>query len=295
MLEMKLEELITNNKSVFANELKKVISPSFDGLDNPEKYNKILNNIISQSKRDLLLRQSRLVAAATEYLENRKNKSLIISAEMGSGKTTVAVQISMSQKLAPVYFVVCPPHLVKTWLEELEINYKNKTAYKAVVVKRFEDLVPYTNRMLWNDRFTYYFIVARETLKLSYPKVPAVNIKKKYFYVEKELDGQLLQFKQLRNVACCPDCNEVLIEGASDYSVENFIGAEVEGKCPMKCTCGSVLRQPNRSVSEKLGTREAIADYVFKKFKKGSYNVILDEAHECATCWIVKSYSIVQL
>lgn len=276
MLEMKLEELISQNSEVFSKELKKVINPSFDGLDNPKKYESIVNNIISQSKRDLLLRQSRLVAAATQYIENKKNKSLIISAEMGSGKTTIAVQISMSQKLCPVYFVVCPPHLVKTWQEELEINYKNPKAYKAIVVKRFEDLVPYTNRNLWNDGVKYYFIVARETLKLSYPKVPAVNVKMKYFTVEKELDGEMFNFKQLTKVACCPDCSAVVVEGK-----ENSIDLE---KVQMKCECGSILRQPDRGVSDKLGTRESIADYVFKNFNKGSYNVILDEAHECATC-----------
>lgn len=272
MLDLKLEELIAENSDVFASELKKVINPSFDGLDNPERYNGILNNIVSQSSRDLLLRQSRLVAAATEYIENKKNKSLIISAEMGSGKTSCAIQISMSQKLCPVYFVACPPHLVKTWLEELEINYANKSAYKAIVVKRFEDLVPYASRNLWNDGVKYYFIVARETLKLSYPKTVAVNIKRKFFQVEKELDGETYQINQLAKVACCPDCSTIIVEGN-----ENHVDLD---KVPMKCSCGSVLRQPDRSVSDKLGTRESIADYVFKKFPKGSYNVILDEAHE---------------
>lgn len=275
MLELKLEELISQNREIFSKELKEVIKPSFDGLDNPEKYEMIVKNITSQSKRDLLLRQSRLVAAATEYIEG-KNKSLIISAEMGSGKTTMAVQISMSQKLCPVYFVACPPHLVKTWQEELAVNYKDSTAYKAVVIKRFEDLIPYASRNLWNDGVKYYFIVARENLKLSYPKRVAVSIKNRYYTVEKELDGQILQFKQLRKVACCPDCSAILVEGDADY-------VDLES-VPMRCDCGSVLRQPDRSVSEKLGTRVAIADYVFKKFKKGSYNVILDEAHECATC-----------
>lgn len=272
MITQKLDELISVNADVFKKELKEVIKPSFDGLDNPIKYSQIVNNILYQADRDLLLRQSRLVAAATEYIENRKNKSLIISAEMGSGKTTMAVQMSMSQKLCPVYFIACPPHLVKTWQEELEINYKDKKAYKAIVVKRFEDLVPYANRNLWNDGIKYYFIVARETLKLSYPKVPAVRVKREYITTEKTLDGQTVMLKQLIKVAKCPDCNATVKEG-SEHGIDT-------STVPMKCECGCILRQPDRSVSDKLGTREAIADYVFKNFTKGSYNVILDEAHE---------------
>lgn len=272
MLKMKLESLISDNSQIFNKELKKVIKPSFDGLDNPNRYKKLLNNIISQSSRDLLLRQSRLVAAATEYLESKKNKSLLISAEMGAGKTTVAIQISMSQKLIPVYFVVCPPHLVKTWQEELEINYKDKTAYKAIVVKRWEDLTKYAKRNLWNDGVKYYFIIARETLKLSYPKEVAVNIRRKQIETEKELDGQTTMLKQLVKVATCPDCGATIHEGSEDY-----INLD---KIPLKCECGCVLRQPDRSKSQKLRTRESVADYIFKNFTKGSYNVILDEVHE---------------
>jgi hypothetical protein len=272
MITQKLEELISRNNEIFKKELKEVIKPSFDGLDNPEKYSKIVSNILNQSGRDSLLRQSRLVAAATEYIENRKNKSLIISAEMGSGKTDMAIKISMSQKLCPVYFVACPPHLVKTWQEELAMNYKDKKAYKAIVIKRWEDLVPYTKRNLWSDGIKYYFIVARESLKLSYPKTIAAKIKRKYITVEKELDGQQLMFKQLIKVAKCPDCDATLHEGGEEH-------IDIS-KIPTKCECGCVLRTVDRTVSRNLMTREAIADYVFKNFTKGSYNVILDEAHE---------------
>ena len=272
LMTTKLEELISGNKDIFYNELKTVINPVFTGLDEPEKYKKILSNIISQADRDSLLRQARLVCAATEYIENKKNKALIISAEMGTGKTDIAIKISMSQKLCPVYFIVCPPHLVQTWKEELVINYKNPNAYKAIVIKRWEDLVPYTKRNLWDDGVKYYFIVARESLKLSYPKKVAVNIKRRYITTEKELDGQTLMLKQLVKVAKCPDCDATLEEGN-----ENFIDIE---SIPLKCECGCILRQVDRSVSRRLMTREAIADYVFKNFTKGSYNVILDEIHE---------------
>ncbi len=272
LMTTKLEELISGNKDIFYNELKTVINPVFTGLDEPEKYKKILSNIISQADRDSLLRQARLVCAATEYIENKKNKALIISAEMGTGKTDIAIKISMSQKLCPVYFIACPPHLVQTWKEELVVNYKNPNAYKAIVIKRWEDLVPYTKRNLWDDGVKYYFIVARESLKLSYPKKVAVNIKRRYITTEKELDGQTLMLKQLVKVAKCPDCDATLEEGN-----ENFIDIE---SIPLKCECGCVLRQVDRSVSRRLMTREAIADYVFKNFTKGSYNVILDEIHE---------------
>lgn len=195
--------------------------------------------------------------------------------------TDMAIKISMSQKLVPVYFIACPPHLVATWQEELKTNYKNPKAYKAIVIKRWEDLIPYTKRNLWADGIKYYFIITRENLKLSYPKAVAVNIKRRYITVEDQLDGQTVMLKQLVKVAKCPDCGTTLHEGGVD-----FIDMT---KVPMKCECGCVLRTVDKSASKTLKTREAVADYIFKNFTKGSYNVILDEMHECATCCTVKS------
>ena len=272
MITQKLEDLISNNTEIFRQELKEVIKPSFTGLENPEKYNAILGNTIEQSKRSSLLKQAEVEAAATEYLENKKNKSLIISAEMGSGKTSMAVNISLSKKLCPVYMIVCPPHLVDTWKEELATVYRNPNAYKVIRVKRYEDIVPYAKRNLWNDGIKYYFIITRENLKLSYPKEVAVNIKRRYITKEEELDGQTVMLQQLVKVAKCPDCDATLKEGD-----ENFIDLD---SLPRKCECGCVLRQGDRSKSKNLRTREAVADYIFKNFTKGSYNVILDEMHE---------------
>lgn len=272
IINQKLDSLISENRDIFYQELKEVIKPQFDGLDNPEKYKNILTNTIEQSKRSSLLRQAQLVSAATEYLESKKNKSLIISAEMGSGKTDMAVKISLSKKLIPVYMVVCPPHLVQTWIEELEENYRDPKAYKVIRVKRWEDIAPYAKRNLWNDGVKYYFIITRENLKLSYPKDVAVSVKRRYITVEEELDGQEVMFKKLVKVAKCPDCDATLVEGNEDYI--NLY------RVPLKCECGSVLRQPSKDCSSKMRTRESVADYIFKNFTKGSYNVILDEMHE---------------
>jgi len=286
-----LESLISDNKEIFYKELQEVIKPSFNGLENPQKYKKILVNTIERSKRSSLLRQAQLVSAATEYLESKKNKSLIISAEMGTGKSDMAIKISLSKKLIPVYMIVCPPHLVQTWIEELEVNYRNPKAYKVIRVKRWEDIAPYAKRNLWDDGIKYYFIITRENLKLSYPKDAAVNIKKKYITTEKELDGQTQMFKNLTDVACCPSCGKAIVE-ADETGYIDF------KKIPMKCDgeintyrkdsegdfifkeCGERLRQPSKDCSRKMQTRESVADYIFKNFTKGSYNVILDEMHE---------------
>src|SRR5574344_1592366 len=161
-----LEELISQNKDIFYNELKEVIKPSFD-LDNPNKYYETINNILIKADRKSFPRQARLVAAATNFIEKKGNKSLLISSEMGTGKTDMGLKISMSNKFN-VNVILCPPHLVDKWEDEIKINYIDQKSFKVIKPKRWEDLVPYTNRDMKKDGVKYYFIISRENAKLSY-------------------------------------------------------------------------------------------------------------------------------
>jgi len=67
----KLESLISQNKDIFYKELKEVIKPSFDGLDNPSKYTNIVHNMLKKANRKSFARQARLVSAATEYITKK--------------------------------------------------------------------------------------------------------------------------------------------------------------------------------------------------------------------------------
>lgn len=94
LITLPLEDLISTNRDIFYEELKQVVKPSFTGLDNPEKYKGILQNIISSSDRKPFARQARLISAASEYISKKENRSLLISAEMGTGKTQMGINLS---------------------------------------------------------------------------------------------------------------------------------------------------------------------------------------------------------
>mgnify|MGYP000125423227 FL=1 len=272
----KLESLISQNKDIFYKELKEVIKPSFDGLDNPLKYKNIVHNMLKKANRKSFARQARLVSAATEYITKKSNKSLLISAEMGSGKSDMGVKISMADKFK-VNFILCPPHLVDKWEDEIKVNYVDHKSFKVIKVNRWEDLIPYTKRDMRKDGIKYYFIISRETAKLGYPKQPAIKISFKQIIKEKMLDGESLMVKQLVKVARCPDCYSVLEEGNSEFIDTSTI--------PYKCECGAVLRSVDRTVSPNMQTRISIAEYVKRTWTKGAIDLlIVDEIHECATC-----------
>ncbi len=272
MKTQKLETLISQNKEIFYEELKQVIKPSFD-LDNPSKYDDIISNILVKADRKSFPRQARLVAAATDFIEKKGNKSLLISSEMGTGKTDMGLKISMSNKFN-INFILCPPHLVDKWEDEIALNFKDKKSFKVIKPKRWEDLVPYTNRDMRKDKIKYYFIVSRENAKLGYPKEVSVLTGYKNITVESSLDGQDVSFKRTIKVAKCPDCFKELEEGIS----EDFVSL---AKIPYKCECGCVLRSVDRTVSPKMQTRISIAEYIKKQWTKGTIDLlIVDEVHE---------------
>ena len=87
---------------------------------------------------------------------------------MGSGKSDMGVKISMADKFK-VNFILCPPHLVDKWEDEIKVNYVDHKSFKVIKVNRWEDLIPYTKRDMRKDGIKYYFIISRETAKLGYP------------------------------------------------------------------------------------------------------------------------------
>lgn len=278
-----LGELITQNKEVFFNELNDVINPTFKGMINPMSYDSMLDLLIEKLNRPLFPRQARLVSAAVEHLEGAK--SLLVSSEMGTGKTAMALGIALNPKYK-VNFIMCPPHLVSKWADEIRTMYRN-VEYKIVIVTRWSDLTPYTKRNLKKEGCKYFFIVSRETSKLSYPKQESFIRRFKHIEKEEVLDGQTMLVKRKVAVACCPRCGSVIKEGLSEHTT-------FATSIPYKCgnvfkdkeeneigTCGEILRQVDKTASPNLQTRISVAEYVKRQWKKGSIDLLIgDEIHE---------------
>lgn len=278
-----LGELITTNKEVFFNELNDVINPTFKGLVNPMKYDDMIDLLIEKLNRPLFPRQARLDCAAVEHLEGAK--SLLVSSEMGTGKTAMALGIALEERYK-VNFIMCPPHLVSKWADEIRTMYRG-VDYKIIIVTRWSDLTPYTKRNLKKDGCKYFFIVSRETSKLSYPKQETYVRRFKYIEKEEILDGEPLVVKRKVAIACCPRCGNVISEGWSEHTT-------FSGSIPYKCgsvfsdkegneigKCEEVLRQVDKTASTNLQSRLSVAEYVKRQWKKGSIDLLIgDEIHE---------------
>lgn len=276
-----LAELITANKEVFFNELNDVINPTFKGLVNPMAYAEMLDLLIDKLNRPLFPRQSRLVSAAAEHLSTAK--SLLVSSEMGTGKTAMALGIALDSRYK-VNFIMCPPHLVSKWADEIRLMYRD-IDFKIVIVTRWNDLLPYTKRNLKNEGTKYFFIVSRETAKLSYPKQDSYV--RRYKFIEKEvtLDGQPMLVKHKIAIACCPRCGTEIEEGFSEntqFSIRYKCGTKFKDKeGNVIATCEEVFRQVDKTASPNLQTRISVAEYIKRQWPKGSIDLLIaDEVHE---------------
>lgn len=283
---LKLSSLLKDNKEVFFKELENVIAPTFTGLKEPEKYRPAVELMDRGMMIDPFGSQQRLIAAGSEALETRK--SIILSSEMGTGKTLMSLGIALKAK-SKVNFIVSPPHLVSKWAEEIRKVYRpSEVNYKIVIVTRWEDLVPYTDRDLRKEGCKYFFIVSRETAKLSYKRVHAFNTKSKYIWKEKLLDGETLEYKVKVSTPVCPKCGNPLEEEEQEGKKKkpfpykcSHKEHDAEGNVIEGSECGEVLRDVDRSVSYRMRTRISVAEYLKKQWKKGSIDLlIVDEIHE---------------
>lgn len=266
-------DLVKNKANVLSGAISRIVQPKFQGLNNPMDYVPQMKALVNL-KRAPFPRQARLIAASSEHLKN--NDNLIISAEMGTGKTISGISIAYLITLAcqgfkknPIKpfktFIMCPSHLVSKWAAEIEVTLGKKDKavipYQIVIVKRWNDLAGYHLRALENK--TYFFILSKETAKLSYPKRAAFTIRKAIVVDERGNKSLSYQF-------CCPDCGQVHDEARH---------SKWEPSIPGICDCGSVLRQVDKS--KPSNTRLSVAEYIKKQFPKGWIDLLfLDELHE---------------
>lgn len=258
MRTLKFKDLIKQRAKSLNSAIDNVVKPSFDGLNHPENYKEDTLAML-KLKRQPFPRQARLVVASIKHLE--KNNSLIISAEMGTGKTISGITIaylSYLKKRKPMKtFIMCPTHLVSKWAEEIEKTLgkgiEAVIPYEICIVKRFTDLKGYKNQILQNK--LYFFIMSKESAKLSYPRREAFA-KKSTITVEEN------GIKYNETILKCPDCFATIEKNTTR-------------KCP---ECGCIMRQVDHK--KPSSKRISIAEYI-RQFPKGWIDLLLlDEIHE---------------
>ena len=311
------QKFLEENKKTIRSQLNAIIDPTFKGIEKPLDYKGEIDTLL-ELKRKPFPTQAQLITAGVTHLKDRR--SLIISSEMGTGKTLMGTALSYSLlKNGGNVFIMSPSHLVSKWASEIEATLgKGDEAilsYEIVIVRNFKTLVNYQNDS--KEGILRFFICSKEIAKLSYPRAKLIDTTE--FVKTQKVSSNLWQF-------CCSQCGKVLEEVESDsFHSEpiNFIEINEDGdeikdtlftlrdvkeylkrkdekftceryfKQVHKCSCRNVVPELKQSSFREwyagikkpalkgVATRYGVADFIKKRLKKGFIDLlILDELHE---------------
>ncbi|OCR09813.1 DEAD/DEAH box helicase family protein [Helicobacter pullorum] len=309
---MNFQEFLTNNADTIKNQLNKIVNPDFKGFENPKAYKKDLENLL-KLKRNPFPTQATIISAGIQHL--RKNKSLLVSSEMGTGKTIMGIAMSylLYKENGGNVFLMSPSHLVPKWADEIEKTLgkgDNKIVnYEIVIVKNYLTMTYFKN-IKKEKGLIRFFICSKETAKLSYPREEA-SLLHNYIVVKTATNwqikcascgGVLKEFEEIPNdlIKSEPQSLKLMIKIDGDCipsDDQNFLQSRVKKaemfgesfdpieKCK-KCrkvyipkerqhTFGSWYSGTKKEALKGVNIRIGVAEYIKKQLPKGFINLLI--------------------
>ena len=103
---------------------------------------------------------------------NSGNKSVYITAEMGSGKTIMGIASALLLKENPRVLIMCPPHLVRKWIKEI----KETTPFSKVLNLNGKQCLSMLEDLRNPPPITRpeFYVIGRERAKTTFQWRPAV-------------------------------------------------------------------------------------------------------------------------
>jgi len=227
-----------------------------------------VNPKIKELKRTPFRAQADVINGLHKALKE-KNSAMVI-AEMGTGKTIISIavahllQYAMEIKAMNV-LVMCPGHLKAKWKREIE-----ETVPKAAVyfIDSYLDVFRVRDVLSTEADHPRYFIISKDTAKLSYFKRRAVR------------------WSNRRQGWVCPDCGAIqMVEKGSKNEKESYPLSYEEfeqetAKTSKCCVCGTKLWTADNQMVRRVAPTDLI-----KKYLKGKFDLfIADELHQYKGC-----------
>ena len=208
---------------------------------------------------------------------NLGNKSVYITAEMGSGKTIMGIATALLLKENPRVLVLCPPHLVRKWIKEIKDSVPLATVYNINGQGCLSFLEGLRNRR--PGITPEFYVIGRERAKTTFQWRPAAV--------------------QTRLGMSCPKCGKPLLDN-DDVPLPIF-ERNTQGKykrkyqCRNKVTkwlwdqetgkhnkrlriCGEPLWQPD--MNSRKSRKYMPAMFIKNKLKNFFDLLIADEIHQ---------------
>ena len=194
-------------------------------------------------KRKPFQSQAEAVQTILKLLVDRNQPAVVLNAEMGTGKTMMAIcAAALMQRTHPRTLVISPPHLVYKWRREILETVPNAKVWVLNGPDTLRKLLLIRQALGVKVDQPEFFVLGRVRMRMGFNWKPA--------FVTRRVHEQ----NQTLSIAACPDCMKpITIKNADGESlVSSALAPAVLGERRMKCQhCGSplwTLMSPGRPV-----------------------------------------------
>lgn len=200
---------------------------------NPPVYfgqvNAVRSAALSQLKRRLFPAQENCVHAVSHLLFDENQPAAIINAEMGTGKTMMAIAVGVASHAAGYTrsLVLSPPHLVYKWRREILETVPNARVWILNGPNTLRQLLQ-CRAMLAAPKVPEFFILGRVRLRMGYHWQPSFNMA--------SFNGSRAKY------ASCPDCGQRILLGDDKVGMSKFEAEEILAKKRLFCTAKKITK-----------------------------------------------------
>jgi hypothetical protein len=174
--------------------------PIYDGIPDPGRA-----YLMEGLLRKPFLPQQEAIQAVTRLLVDERQPAAIINAEMGTGKTIMAIAVAavMHEEGYRRTLVISPPHLVYKWRREIKATVPNARVWILNGPDTLRKLLQ-LREMREKPAVPEFFVMGRVRMRMGFNWVPA-------FTTKRILVGEGRD-KQVHTYASCPKCGGLLAD-----------------------------------------------------------------------------------
>ena len=203
--------------------------PIYTGQTYP-RWEKTMDDLF----RKLFPAQREVVRAVTELLITQDQPAAIINAEMGTGKTMMAIAASavMDAEGFKRTLVVCPPHLVYKWRREILETVPNAVVWILNGADTLSKLLMFRS-MREKPKQPEYFILGRVRMRMGFNWQPAWRTEWRYKWVT-DLRGIRTLSKEPHYV--CPRCGNLICNDKGEPVRDLVVLKTLLGRTRSRCS-----------------------------------------------------------
>jgi SNF2 family DNA or RNA helicase len=231
--------------------------PVYDGTPDPHRA-AIMNTL----KRKPFPAQQEVVQAVTRLLQNQGEQAAVINAEMGTGKTMMAI-CTAAVLHAEGYrrtLVVAPPHLVYKWRREILETVPNARVWVLNGPDTLRKLLALREALVQTPIHSgpEFFVMGRVRMRMGFHWKPAFALRRAHTREYAERGNEDAQsFVRTTVYAACPTCGVTVVNGDGDPVPSELFPTERRQACRK---CGEPLWTLMRPGHKQKTRRELVME-----------------------------------